>query len=609
MKKLIILLFCTSTLFASTNDSLKVSNKVFPLKYYTINQFEYPDSVSYVFNTMIDFHNYLKKNTLGNIGMVNNDFYYKTSRGEGFNYGPNNYQDYFYTPSNLKFYNTRIPYADIFYVFGTKQEQYFKMTFSYNIKKNWNMSVYFSRIRSKGFYPNLVPDHNFFAASTNYKTLDNRYMLLASVCWNGIKNSENGGITDDTTFFNGYILRAKYNLQDATNYRRNRNIFIKQYYNLGHREKDTMPVIPGSRFIFTSEYDEIAQRYKDSNPLSEFYDHVYYDSTSTYDSSHVDKLNNELAWKTVDNGKHRGIMDMIGIGVSVKHQLINIRQREIYATFNNVYTGFELNNLYSNHKFWWKIKSFYGLHGYNKEDYELYGVLSKGIIDSLSRISISCKSGEYAPDYMYTNYLSNHFRWSNYFEKVKEQSISLGFCIPKYDFALSVDYSNYGNVLYFDTNVVAQQFKGTINIIRASLKKDFSFFNWHLNNKVKYQQVPDSSVIRVPLLMLQHSLFYENDLFKKALRMQIGFEVFYNTSFYANAYMPVTGEFYIQNNSKYGSYPMLDFFLNMKIKVVNAFFKIEHLNSGFSGNTYMLTPGYVMAPRTFKFGVSWKLFN
>jgi hypothetical protein len=47
----------------------------------------------------------------------------------------------------------------------------------------------------------------------------------------------------------------------------------------------------------------------------------------------------------------------------------------------------------------------------------------------------------------------------------------------------------------------------------------------------------------------------------------------------------------------------------MKIKIVNAFFKIEHLNSGFSGNNYMLTPHYAMAPRTFKFGVSWKLFN
>jgi hypothetical protein len=70
-------LFCTTTLFASTNDSLKQSNKVFPVKYYTQNQFEYSDSVSYLLNILVDFHNYQQKNTLGNIGLVNNDFVYK----------------------------------------------------------------------------------------------------------------------------------------------------------------------------------------------------------------------------------------------------------------------------------------------------------------------------------------------------------------------------------------------------------------------------------------------------------------------------------------------------------------------------------------------------
>lgn len=475
---IIFFLFCTSTLFASTNDSLKNSNKVFPLKYYTINQFEYPDSVSYVYNTLIDFHNYLPKNTLGNIGLVNNDFSYKTSRMFGFNYGRNNYQNYFYTPFNLKYYNTRIPYSDIFYVFGTKQEQYFKMAFSYNIKKNWNMTFNFSRIRSKGFYPTLVPDHTFWSFSTNYKTLNNRYMLLAGFCWNTIMNSENGGVSNDSSLFNGYILNANYQLKTAFNYRRNRNVFLRQYFNIGHRVNDTLPIIPVSRFILTSEYDETAQRFLDDNPRSNYYNYsrVYYDPLKTHDSSHVDKLNNELAWKRVDNGKHSGFFDMIGVGASLKHQLINIRQREIHATFQNVISGFELNNLYSNHKLWWKLNSSYGLNGYNKDDYEIYGIISKGIIDSLSRFSISYKTTAYAPDYMYNHYLSNNFRWANYFDKVKEQSYTATLTIPKYTLALNVDYTSYMNVLYFDTLALAKQYKGKINLLSIYLKKDLSFF-------------------------------------------------------------------------------------------------------------------------------------
>ena len=608
-KTLIFFLFCTSTLFASTNDSLKGANKVFPLKYYTVSQFEYPDSVSFVFNTLLDFHNYLDKNTLGNIGLANNDFNYRTNRTLGFNYGRNNYQDYFYTPFNLKFYNTRIPYSDLFYVFGSRQLQYFKMAFSCNIKKNWNITANFSRIRSKGFYENLVPNHTFFAISSNYKTLDNRYMVLASVCFNTIKNNESGGLIEDTVFFNGHVLKSDLTLKEANNYRRNRNAFVKQYFNLGHRTNDTLPIIPSSRFILTSEFDETAQRYKDAFPRSGFYPAIYYDSTTTVDTSHLFRLNNELAWKRTDNLKHRGILDMIGVGASIKHQLVGVKQREIDTTFNNIFTGFELNNLYSKHKFWWKISSSYGLHGYNSGDYEMKGMISKGFLDSLSSVIISYKSAAYVPDFVYNNYSSNHFKWQNNFEKTKEQSITAGISIPKYSLALRVDYTNYNNVLYFDTVASARQFKGTVNVISVNLKKDISFFNWHLNNKVTYQQVPDSSVIRVPQFILQHALFYENNLFKKAMRIQIGFELFYNTSFYANAYMPATGQFYMQNDRKYGAYPMLDFFLNMKIKVVNAFFKIEHLNSGFSGNGYMLTPHYVMAPRTFQLGVSWKLFD
>jgi hypothetical protein len=529
----------------------------------------------------------------------------------GFNYGRNNYQNYFYTPGNLKFYDTRIPLSDLFYVFGTKQEQYFKLVFSYNLKKNWNVTVDFSRIKSAGFYPNLVPDHTFLALSSNYRSLNNRYMLLVSACFNTIKNTENGGLIEDSTFFKGHLKASDFPLKSSSNYRRNRNFFIKQYFNLGHRANDTLPVIPTSRFIVTSEYDEMAQRYRDSNPrgVPEFYPAIYNDSVLTLDTSHVAKLSNELAWKRTDNLKHRGVLDMLGVGASIKHQLVMVKQLQLENIFNNVLAGFELCNLYSNHKFWWKVIYNTGLNGYNKGDNQLYAIASKGILDSLSRVFISYKSAVYSPDFMYNKYLSNHFRWTNNFNKVNEQSITAGISIPKYDFALNVDYTNYKNVLYFDTAAIARQFDGSVNIISVQLKKNFNFFNWHLNNNVLYQQVPDSSVIRVPQFILQHSLFYEHDVFKKAMHVQIGLELFYNTAFYSNAYMPVTGEFYLQNDSKYGAYPMFDFFLNMKIKVVNAFFKIEHLNSGFSGNNYMLTPHYVMAPRTFKLGVSWKLFD
>lgn len=610
VKKLVILfLLFTHCLFANTNDSLRPPNRVFPLKYYTISQFEYSDSVSYIENSLLDFQNYLPLNTLGNVGLPFNDFIYKTDRPFGFYYQKNYYQHYFYTPFKLNFYNTRIPYTDLFCVFGTKKEQYFNLTFSYNVKKNWNVTANFSRVKSSGFYQGQKTDHTFFALSSNYKTLDNRYMLLASGALNTVKNEENGGMETDSAFFNGNS-NYKRAISDARNFRFNKNIFLKQYINLGYRLNDTSPIIPSSRFILTSYFDDISQKYTDVNPWKDdYYKNNYFDTLKSKDSLYILKIDNELAWRRVDNLKHRNVLDMIGFGAGIKHQYVQFKQREMDTLFNNVIGNAALTNLYSKNKFWWKFNGSYAFKGYNKEDYELTALLTKGWKDSLSKVSLTVRTKAYAPDYMYNLFNTNHFKWSNRFEKTTEQTLGVNLLLDKYELALGVDYTDYSNVLYFDTAAIAQQYKGKVSVLSATLKKNISFHNWHLNNKIQYQQVPDSSVIRVPQLVLQHSLYYENNLFKKALRLQIGFQVFYNTAYYANAYMPATGQFYLQNERTYGNYPVVDFFLNVKIKVVNAFFKIDHLNNGFSGNNYMLTPHYILNQRSFKFGVSWKFWD
>jgi outer membrane receptor protein involved in Fe transport len=116
-------------------------------------------------------------------------------------------------------------------------------------------------------------------------------------------------------------------------------------------------------------------------------------------------------------------------------------------------------------------------------------------------------------------------------------------------------------------------------------------------------------VIRLPEFILEHSLYYENDLLNKAMRLQIGASVYYISSYYADAYMPVTGQFFLQSEKKYGNYPFIDFFVAAKIKTVRIFVKVDHLNSGWDKNNYILTPNYPYPGRTFKLGVSWKFYD
>ena len=637
-KLFFLLLFFPQILFSQNNDTLKHLTSNPTASYFTENQFVFDDSATYIQNTLYNFQNYLVKGHLGNNGLPFNDLNFPSSSNpfySGFNYSKNNFINYFFIPKQFKFYNTRTPYTDLFYVIGSKKEQAFKMTFSYNVRKNWNMTADFNRIRSEGFYLRQNTNNNFIALSSNYKSLNNRYYLLASVIYNSAKNAESGGIANDSIFqAGGSTDKKQINvfLNDARRTTIYRSVYFKQYLNFGEKSNDTAThhaILPESRLILTSLYDVNMLRYEDENPSSGYYSNIYYDSTRTSDSTFSSKIENEIAWKRVDNKKHRGFIDMFGLGLSIKHQFVKVEQRELFTipgssvihglvntqqekidtTFNSVIAGAEFFNTYSKNKFWWNISANYVLNGYNKDDYYASALLKKTIKDSSNCLILKLDRKLQAADFIYNHYLSNHFRWNNNFEKMQASGIMLNFSMKKYDLNAGLNYTGYSNVLYFNDSAIAKQNTGSIQVVSAFLKKDFIFYNWHLNNKITYQYVPDSAVIRLPEFILEHSLYYENDMFKHAMRLQIGFAVFYNSEYYSNAYMPAIGQFYLQDKKKYGNYPFIDFFINARIKTVRIFFKIDHLNYGWMGNNYALTPGYPMNDRAFKLGVSWRFFD
>ena len=616
IKFLFILQFIPNFCFSGNGDSLLLLKKSATTHFFTENQFEFNDSTSDISNSLVNFQNYLERNNLGNSGLAYNNLYANNSNDiGGFKYSRNNFQNYFYSHQSLKFYNTRTPYTDLFYIIGSKKEQDFKMTFSYNIKKNWNVTADFFRIRSDGFYVNQATNDNFIALSSNYRSINNRYCLLASVIYNYAQNGENGGIVDDSVFENQKKTDQSalpVNLLLAKRSIVNRSIYIKQFLNFGRKENDTSKiakVIPNNRIILTSFFEDNLLKYQDDNPATGFYDHVYNDSLQTNDSAYNSKIENELSWKRVDNKRHNGLKDIIGVGISLKDQFVQVKQREINVVFNNVIAGAQLYNTYSNNKFWWLISGKYCLTGYNKDDYFANAVIKKGIKDSMNLLTLLISTKEHSPDFIYNHYSSNNFRWNNSFGKEGENFIGLNYSMKKYSLETGINFIKYINPVYFDNYAIPRQYIGSIPVVTAFLKKNFSFHNWHLNNKITYQYVPDSTVIRLPEYVLEHSLFYENDVFKGAARIEIGASVFYSSAYYANAYMPATAQFYLQDNKKYGNYPYLDFFINAQVKNVRVFIKIDHFNSGWMGNTYIPVPNYPMNGRAFKIGFSWRFYD
>ena len=136
-------------------------------------------------------------------------------------------------------------------------------------------------------------------------------------------------------------------------------------------------------------------------------------------------------------------------------------------------------------------------------------------------------------------------------------------------------------------------------------------FGMGLNTlEVTYQKTSNKDVLPLPDLSVYSNLYLLFHI-AKILRVQLGGDVRYWTSYYAPDYSANIGQFAVQDASlqrvKVGNYPIVNVYLNMHLKRCRIYLAMNHVNAG-SGH-YFWAPHYPVNPRNFHFGVSWNFFN
>jgi hypothetical protein len=214
------------------------------------------------------------------------------------------------------------------------------------------------------------------------------------------------------------------------------------------------------------------------------------------------------------------------------------------------------------------------------------------------------------PDFIFNTWSSNHYAWSNMFKPTEKTQSILSFGTLDKRFKIGVIAQNIENFIYFNEMALPQQTNLSVQNLSGFIQKDVLLFrHLGLNSSYTYQQSSYPSLVCIPNHVLNGSIYYQGNLFKKALQLQLGFSATYFSDFYGYAYMPATNQYYVQTNTKVGNYPFIDLFLNARIKPVRFFVKIDHLNQGFFGTNYSLIPGYFQNDRAFKFGLNWLFFD
>lgn len=94
-----------------------------------------------------------------------------------------------------------------------------------------------------------------------------------------------------------------------------------------------------------------------------------------------------------------------------------------------------------------------------------------------------------------------------------------------------------------------EQKSGNLQVINARIKQDVMYRAFGWENEVAYQLSSDKSVLPLPQISLYTNMYLKFKV-AKVLMVQLGANMYYNTSYYAPYYEPATQQFQIQDEVK-----------------------------------------------------------
>lgn len=549
----------------------------------------------------------------GNIGQSHKNMAFSPTLSSGFDLGIHAFDGYLLTNEKIRYYSSLSPFTEIKYIMGSRKEQYFHVIHSHTIKRQLVIAGNFRIVNSPGrrSFRQKADDINTYF-TVNFTTKNNRYGAYGHYYYNRMKCMENGGIVVDSIyeeFRSGRNLtQFSYGLNNALTTLKENAWFLKQTVNLDFRKADSSSGLNKGfsigRLSLETFYQKPRFYYSDQDANSGYYPINFSDSSFTSDSIYYKKLENTLNW-TNNETDRQGRPTKFRFFAGFRHSYIEIHQEpsNSYLSQYTTSTGFSLSLI---KRLLISASAHYVIGDYNGGDLKADAYVGFRFGDQKYSGTLSL-SGTYAKmqlPWMAKHYYSNYFRWDFNFDQQQTINASITYNYPQLKTGIS--WYNLNKPLYWDTYAHPRQFTGNpINIYYLFASKDLAWGKFEVDSKVILQYSDNTNIIHLPLLVASQSYFVTFNMFKKALQMQTGIEAWYNTPYYADAWMPATHQFYLQNDKKIGNYVYIDVFLNLKIKRAFIFLALDHANSGLFGYKYYLTPHYPTADRSFKFGVSW----
>ncbi len=547
---------------------------------------------------------------------------------------------YLLTPSQIIYYNTTTPYTLLDYSQSENKnrnnETRFNVLHSQNVSPVFNVTFRYDQAKSDGQY-NFQENKNHFIALYSAYTGE-KLNVQGGVIFNRIFNKENGGMANDDDLLNTETEYVVMRLTDARSEYRTNYIFTDAEYRVGVTdttgESDIFRPVAGVIYSFRLSENKRLFSEGEEESNSEYFTEHFLNPAFSHDSIRFNRVTNLIQLKFYESALKKysfGKRAYAGVEV-VKNAYGAPGYNEAVFPFhpgtfrNKVYNGPDprwYEKTYSNAfigggifretgKFWqWNFEGRQYLTGLRAGQTELNGIISKParlLKDTLSSITISGSLLNRVPDDYQQRYFSNRIKWSNNFGN--EQLMNLSFAVhsPRYNLHAGANYSLINNYIFNDTLGLPAQTKSELLLLSAYVNKEFRLRKFTLLTHLLWQKASATRYIHLPDLLARLSLSYDM-VVSKVLFVQMGADLRYNTAYYADAYHPVTGFFYLQNEKLLGNYPYLDGFANLKLKRTRVFVQYMNVASLGLNKPFFTALHHPMNRATFRLGVAWSFYN
>ena len=592
--------------------------------------------------------------TLSNTGMAHKSMRFDYLHQTGFDMTLPAFSAYLLNEDNMASYLSVLPYSEIRYLMTVGDlEQHFHARFGRQFTPRLLVSFAFDTDYAPATFNNNKTINNDFWINAKYITKSERYGIAAYWYRNKLEMGENGGIVNDETYSahtenDNTVIPV--NLTTASNYVVSSGMGFEQYFNLLPKktvtatketprpENDSVVTLADS--ITSLEETRIVTETKDRkftlgrlcHSFSFLNNKLYYNEKSagasyyqpfdtlmnpskSTDTTLVRAIKNTVKWSSLGYQKYNDdIPFYLYAGVThgyytVKHYDYMEGETLLARSYNQLsVNGGIIVNLFKSTRITGQGE-FITL-GYQIGDFDVkgqwkqyIGTSSKNYGQATFDVEVKRQSATWFEESFY----SNHFRWENDFKAATYLTFDLRYQFK--DYSIGVKQTSINDLIYFGTDARPAQNDGLFSIREAYLSFYQNLGRFELEGFASLQKSSNEEVMHLPLFLGQLKVGYSQPIFHKAATLHPSLTVRYFTKYYADAYMPATRTFYLQNEVEIGNFPFIDLALAIKVKKAHIFAAYSNMFLLTGNYNSFIAPHYPMRDSKIFIGVNWRLFN